>query len=165
MSQDLNSYLRQKQAAFGSRLEKNLSEKGRRIDLQRVFEQTVHSRFPKLSILWLKKQQGLLKILLDTYPAPILQQMITTYVNGEWHRTQGISISNFYHYAQAIALLVTEDNTKQQTIAARKEVSEAPPVSDGEIETFKQSAFFKRMPESMRNKLNASKDKVSGEQH
>lgn len=154
----LSTFLRTQQQAFSDKLGRDFQTKRRSKDMRLVFQTAVRKKYPSLSVIWLTGKHGnLAKILFTTYSPTQLRAMIEQYIgNEQYHTDKGISFDGFYWSAAKIATDLAAAQTRAEVRSARQKavtLTDDPPAQD--IEKFKRSAFFKRLPSLFKEHLGA----------
>lgn len=153
----LESFLATTRKRFNAKVEHDLREKTRHADVKRYFELACRRRFPTLQILWKNAHIGMMKTIVKTYSSENIQKYINYFVDNATMHDRGLSFDGFYHYIQKVALEVANAEHRATIVAARKAIADTPQVpvekSSDEIEKFKQSPFFKRMPKGFQEKI------------
>lgn len=155
---DLTRFAEQKRQEFTRKLGLSFRSRRRVADLQAQFARLCHARYPSLKIVWQQKDIGPLRILLGNYTPDRLIELITAYLNNLiYHDRTGISFASFYAQHAKIAYDLAMAKQKAEAVATRKQIAEAPEVKPDEVEQFKASGFFKRLPKIFQEKLHGKK--------
>lgn len=157
-SQSLSAFLATRRQVFTEKLGRDFEIKRRSRDMRLVFQSAVRQKYKNLSVVWLPGKHGnLAKILFTTYSPSQLREMIDAYVEQEqYHQERGLSFDGFYWAAAKIATDIAAAHTRTEVISTRQkqiQIIDAADPTAADIERFKQSAFFKKLPKLFQEKL------------
>lgn len=156
MEESLEALEEKTRSVFASKIQDHLKREKRQADLRRVFTAKVNSLYPTVRIAWLKKYTGMSKVLLGTYSGEQLIRLIDAYVgNREYHRQYGISFDSFYRQHAKVSLDLDSKEKREATIKERGKTITKKDIdpSTEELETFKKSGFFDKLPQGFKDKL------------
>lgn len=151
----LRSQINRIRSQFTDRLGKDFETKRRATDMRQVFTMAVRRKYKTLTFPWLQKHSSLARHLFTTYDNPqLLRQMIDRYVDhDEYHRERGISFDGFYYCAAKLATDIAALENKAIAVEQREKITAQPDLVDADVQAFKNSPFFKRMPKIFQEKI------------
>lgn len=120
------------------------------------FTDQIKRRNPKVGIVWGVKHVGPIRKLKEAYLPQELTALVKEFATQEKYHKGGISFDAFYLLHSTIAADVQKTiDTKNKKVAMVEtlEKKDKSDLEDGDMDKFKESSFYKKLPEKWRQKL------------